>query len=799
MKALQILLCVLFFAFTHISLAQIGVEKTTTNVLKGKTDNNNNNNTNIQNQNDLQKEIDIMVKKGMTPEQIKTELAKKNLKDKDKDKNKDKDKSKDKNNNKTEEEEEEELKKKQPKKFPITKGEIEYSVYGQSIFSKGASPFEPQDYQNPPDDYIVGPGDEITVLAWGDSETNEMHKVALDGSIFPEKVGRLVVNGMKFKTMRDFVKSQYRKIYASPNTNIEVTISKVRTIRVNIVGEVQQPGAYTISALSTAFNAIYASGGPNSIGSLRTIYIKRNGKTIDTLDVYQYLLNADFGKQIYLEHNDVIQVPIAKKIVELTGEVKRPLAYELKENEGLFELIHISGGFVHSAYKKNVQIKRIENYKELLIDINYDEKLAKNENIPLFDGDIIEVRRVREGIMNSVQALGAFNQTGTFELPPSAKLGDLLKKTEGVTADAYLSRAYILRINNELDVDYIPIDLSGLNDTTGKGIETVKNIQLMPFDIVKVFSKKEFKDSNYVEIKGLVRKEGKYPLTGKITLKDVLYFAGGLKEEAANTKIEVSRILKQKNANESRVTRVTILTVGIKPDLSIDQEAEKFVMSPFDQVFIRKNPEFNMQENVTIMGQVFYPGEYSKTERTERLSSLIERAGGVREKEAYLDGATLVRKTEEAGEQKVAINLKKALKKPGSKYDLILREGDVINIPLLQDFVNIKGAVQSNVTVTFDGNTKYKHYIDLAGGFSDKAKRSKSYITYANGMNYPTKNYILFKKYPKVEPGATLVAVPKTESNANILMARTQIAVGLITGFTTLIIAIISAVSLFRR
>jgi protein involved in polysaccharide export with SLBB domain len=802
MKTLQLIFFIVLYGCIHISftVAQVGIEKTKTDVLKGNGGNNNNPQNN---QNDIQKDVDNMIKQGMTPEQIKLELAKKNLKDKDKDKdkdkNKDKDKDKDKDKTKKEEEEEDELKKKQPKKFPITKGEIGYAVYGQNIFSKGASPFEPQDYQNPPDDYVVGPGDEITVVAWGDSETNEMHKVGLDGTIFPEKVGRLVVNGMKFKTMREFVKSQYRKIYASVNTNIDVSISKVRTIRVNIVGEVEQPGAYTISALSTAFNAIYASGGPNNIGSLRTIYIKRNGKNIDTLDVYQYLLNADFGKQIYLEHNDIIQIPISKKVVQLTGEVKRPLAYELKENEGLFELIDISGGFVHSAYKKNLQIKRIENYKELLIDINYDEKIIKKENVALFDGDIIDVRRVREGIMNSVQALGAFNQTGTFELPPSAKLGDLLKKTEGVTADAYLSRAYILRINNELDIDYIPIDLSGLNDTTGKGTETVKNIALMPFDIVKVFSKKEFKDSNYVEIKGLVRKEGKYSLTGKITLKDVLYFAGGLKEEAANTKIEVSRILKQKNANESRVTRVTILTVGIKPDLSIDQEAEKFIISPFDQVFVRKNPEFNMQENVIISGQVLYPGEYSKTERTERLSSLIERAGGIREREAYLDGATLIRKTEEAGEQKVAINLKKALKKPNSKYDLILREGDIINIPLLQDFVNVKGAVQSNVTVTFDGNTKYKHYINLAGGFKDGVKRSKSYISYANGMNQPAKNYIFFRKYPKVEPGATIVAVPKTESSASVLMARTQIAIGMITGFTTLIIAVLSAASLFKK
>lgn len=801
MKPLQLLFFIVLYSCIQISftIAQqpTGIEKTKTDVLKGGGKNNNTQN----NQNDLQKDVDNMIKQGMTPEQIKLELAKKQLKDKDKDKDKKKDKNSDKDKDKKdkEDDEDDELKKKQPKKFPITKGEIEYAVYGQSIFASGASPFEPQENQNPPDDYVIGPGDEINVVAWGDSETNETHKVGLDGSIFPEKVGRLVVNGMRFKVMRDFVKSQYRKIYASPNTNIEVSISKVRSIRVNIVGEVLQPGAYTVSALSTAFNAIYASGGPNNIGSLRTIFIKRNGKTIDTLDVYQYLLNADFGKQIYLEHNDIIQVPVAKKVVELTGEVKRPLAYELKENEGLFELIHISGGFVHSAYKKNIQIKRIENYKEILIDVNYDEKLSKKENVTLFDGDIIDVRRVREGIMNSVQALGAFNQTGTFELPPSSKLGDLLKKTEGVTADAYLSRAYILRVNNDLDIDYIPIDLSGLTDTIGNGVEVVKNIQLMPFDIVKIFSKKEFKDSNYVEIKGLVRKEGKYPLTGKITLKDVLYFAGGLKEEAANTKIEVSRILKQKNANESRVTRVTILTVGIKPDLSIDQEAEKFIISPFDQVFVRKNPEFNMQENVTILGQVLYPGEYTKIERTERLSSLIERAGGVREKEAYLDGATLIRKTEEAGEQKVAINLKKALKKPNSKYDLILREGDLINIPLMQDFVNINGAVQSNITVTFDGNTKYKHYINLAGGFKDNAKKSKSYITYANGMNYPVKNYILFKKYPKVEPGATLVAVPKTESNASVLMARTQIAIGLITGFTTLIIAMLSAVNLFKK
>ncbi|MCS7028545.1 MAG: SLBB domain-containing protein [Bacteroidia bacterium] len=806
-KSLRVIF-VIFFCYLPIitTIAQdTEISKTKTDILKNKSSGSN---KGIQTtQNELQIEIDNMIKQGMTPEQIQLEIAKKKQERKSDTKNpkqgdpesKIKQSGKDKQKQEEEQEEEEETEKKKPKKFPITKGDIEYAVYGQNIFASGASPFEPQDYQNPPDDYVVGPGDEINVVVWGDSEANDNHKVALDGTIFPEKVGRLVVNGMKFKTMREFVKSQYRKIYASPNTNIEVSISKVRSIRVNIVGEVMQPGAYTISALSTAFNAIYASGGPNSIGSLRTIYVKRNGKTIDTLDIYQYLLNADFGKQIYLQHNDIIQVPVAKKIVELTGEVKRPLAYELKENEGLFELIQISGGFLHTAYKKNIQIKRIQNYKEILIDVDYDEKLSKNENVPLLDGDIIEVRRVREGVMNSVQAVGAFNQTGFFQLPPTSKLGDLLKKTEGLTADAYLSRAYILRINNDLDVDYIPIDLTGLSDTIGKGAEEVKNIQLMPFDIVRVFSKKEFKDSNYVEIKGLVRKEGKYPITGKITLKDVLYFAGGLKEEAANTKIEVSRILKQKSANESRITRVTVLTVNVKPDLSIDQEAEKFIMSPYDQVFVRKNPDFNMQESVFITGQVLYPGEYTKLERTERLSSLIERAGGIREKEAYLDGATLFRKMNDSTTQRIAINLKKALKKPNSKYDIVLREGDVIHIPLLQDFVNVQGAVQTNVTVTFDGKTKYKHYIALAGGFKDNVKRSKCYITYANGMNQPTRNYILFKKYPKVEPGATLVAVPKTESNATVLMARTQIAVGLITGFTTLMVALLSAINLFRQ
>lgn len=742
------------------------------------------------NSNNIQSEIDRMMMEGKNPQEIKA-ILKDKYKDKDKEdltkKQKDKDKK---------DEEEEEPVSKQPKKFPAVKGDMTYSVYGQNIFSTGASPFEPQDYQNPPDDYVVGPGDVINVVAWGDSELDEDYKIDKDGSIFPEKVGRLVLNGMKAKVMKDYVKSQFRQILASANTKIEVSITKVRVIRVNIVGEVVQPGAYNVSALTTAFNAIYAAGGPSTIGSLRAIYLKRGGKVIDTLDVYNYLLNADFGKQIYLEHNDIIQIPIAKKVVELQGEVKRPLSYELSGKEGLKELMNISGGFLHTAYQKNIQIKRIENHKEILVDVNY-EQLGKNDNFPLNDGDIIEVRRVREGLTNTIEAKGAFNQTGLFQLPANSKLGDLLKKTEGVTSDAYLSRAYILRINADLDIDYIPIDLSGLGDTTKTN--AVKDITLMNYDIVKIFSRKEFKDSNTVEIKGLVRSPGTFSLTGKVSLKDVLYFAGGLKEEAANTKIEVSRILKQKTETESRITRVNVLTVGIKADLSIDQEAEKFIMSPYDQVFVRKNPDFNLQENVSISGQVMYPGEYSKLERTERISSLIQRAGGLREKEAYLDGATLVRSNDESPEKKVAINLKKALSKPNSKFDVILREGDKVHVPLLQDVVSIQGSVQSPTTVVFDGITKYKHYINYAGGYKSGTRKNKSYVTYANGSNRATKNYFFFRVNPKIEPGATLVAIPKTDTAANVVMARAQILTALVTGVSTLFIAIISAISLIRK
>lgn len=631
-------------------------------------------------------------------------------------------------------------------------------IYGQDVFRNNKIQFfdRAQD-ANAPDSYILGPGDEISVAAWGFADYNEVFVVDQAGYISPKLSGRIYVKGLTFKNARSLIQNKIGQFLDMQRSQMAITLTYSRVISVNIVGEVFNPGSYTIPAINTAFNALVVVGGPEQIGSVRNIYIKRDGKTIDTLDVYDYLLDPAGYNQTYLQDNDYIVVPVAGRTVSISGEVRREHAYELKAGEQLLSFLGFAGGLKPTAYKSNIQVKRYKNSREYLFDINLDSLTAAKTDFELFDGDHIMVSKIPEGYYNNVTASGAVRIPGDYELRKGDKVSDLLEKTKGVLFDAYLQRAYILRMNEDLSKTYITINLAKV--IADKNYSD--NIVLQEFDELKVLSKKDFADEFSVSVLGTVRKPGEFPFGSGLSLKDVLFMAGGLKREAANNRIEVSRIVDFNDAiDQLAPKRAVVYTVKISNDLSLTNEAEEYDLQPFDQIFVRTNPDFEPPMNVHVTGEVFYPGEYPILSKDETVADLIKRAGGLRPY-AFIEGVTMNRL--DVGN--VYLDLNKALKNAASKHNLVLYEGDSIHVPKTLDLVYISGAVGNyydhSISAPFFGKRAAYYVRHFAGGFSQEASRRKTYVIYPNGVMRKTKGFGLFNVYPRVKKGSKVMVMYK--------------------------------------
>lgn len=631
-------------------------------------------------------------------------------------------------------------------------------IYGQDVFRNNKIQFydRAQDVVAP-DSYILGPGDEISVSAWGFADYSEVLLVDQNGYINPKPAGRIYVKGMNFKNSRALIQSKIGQFLDMGRSQMAITLTYSRVISVNIVGEVFNPGSYTIPAINTAFNALAVVGGPEQIGSVRNIYIKRDGKTVDTLDVYDYLLDPAGYSQTYLQDNDYIVVPVAGKTVSISGEVRREHGYELKEGEELLSLLAFAGGLKPTAYKSNIQVKRYQNSREYLFDINLDSMNAQGTDFELFDGDHVMVSKIPEGYYNNVTASGAVRIPGDYELQKGNRVSDLLEKTKGVLYDAYTQRAYILRLNQDLSKTYITINLAKVMED----VNYSDNIVLQEFDELKVLSKKDFADDFIVSVLGTVRKPGEFPFGSGLSLKDVLFMAGGLKREAANNRIEVSRIVDFNEAlNQMTPKRAVVYTVQVGNDLSLTTEAEEYSLQPFDQVFVRTNPDFEPPMNVSLTGEVFYPGEYSILSKEETVADLVKRAGGLRPY-AFVDGVTMNRL--DVGN--VYLDLAKAMKNADSKHNLVLNEGDSIHIPKTLDLVYISGAVGNyydhSISAPFFGKRAGYYVRNFAGGFSQDASRRKTYVIYPNGIMRKTRGFGVFNVYPRVKKGSKVMVMYK--------------------------------------
>ncbi|MBP9098422.1 MAG: SLBB domain-containing protein [Ferruginibacter sp.] len=668
-------------------------------------------------------------------------------------------------------------------------------TYGADVF-RGAASFDLAELSTPPLDYPIGVGDHIVVSLWGAAEFQESYVVARDGAIFPQGLGKIQVQGLTFDNVRSIINSRFRSVVPA-GTNIAVSLGQPRSINVNVVGEVVSAGPITISVFSNAFNAIAQAGGVTQFGNLRNIQVKRAGRVIDEIDVYKYLNTGDFGKHIYLQNNDFIIVGFQEKKVLATGQFKRPMYYQLRKDEGVKALLTYTGGLNAEALASGMKVLRTENEKQVQRDVNANAILKlSGQDFMLNDGDIVKVDLIKPGIANKIELRGEVTYQGVYELRTGDRLFDIINRAGGVTRNTYLPRAYIFRgagDSTNLKSDRLEVDLSDINSNN---VSSFNNVTLLPNDVIQLFSQSEFGEQQYVEIFGEVRKSGRVRKYGGMSLQDLLYLSGGIKPSAEYGRLEISSIVDMDSAQQGlKPTRTIVRSYSILPNLQLDSAASKVQLKPYDQIFVRRNPTFELQQNIEIKGLVKYPGLYPRLNKFETLSSYIERAGGL-DDNANIGGAILYRNKTELMREKVlekpkldsngiiikdslsetlksidepvSIDLYKALTFKNSKHDIVLQENDIVFIPEINPFITVKGTVQSPLKITFDKeHTKLPYYIDKAGGYGLRPWRRRIYVTYANGKSRRTKSFFFIHFYPKVEEGS-MITVPFRPEGAEI-------------------------------
>lgn len=663
-------------------------------------------------------------------------------------------------------------------------------TFGVNVFQNTAS-FNIAELSTPPLDYPIGVGDHIIVALWGGGEYQEDYIVARDGAIFPNSLGKITVQGLTFDVARSLIYARFKSVVPA-STNIQITLGQPRTINVNVGGEVENPGPVTISAFSNAYNVIGLAGGLTEFGNLRDIQIKRNGRVIESIDVYKYLTSGDMGSKIYLQNNDFVFVNNEVIKVFATGQFKRPMYYQLKKDEGIKALITFSGGFNADAFTSDLKVIRTENENQVIHDVNATAIIKlKDQDYPLKDGDVIRADLIKAGIINKVELKGTVKYEGIYEIRKNDRLFDVINRAGGITKNTYLARAYIFRgagDSTNIKSDKLKVDLSDFQ--TNNNSTNENNILLLPNDMIQLFGNSDFGDPQFVEIFGEVRKEGRVRKYGGMTLQDLLYLSGGLKQSAEYGRLEISSVVDIDSAQQGlKPTQNIIKSFAIQPNLELDSVSARIVLKPYDQIFVRKNPTYALQQNVQLLGLIKYAGLYPRLNKHERLSSYIDRAGGIMEN-ANIGGAILYRpktglfrekivakqKTDSALrisndttlaklDEPVSIDLYRAMKYKNSEQDIILQENDIVFVPEINPFVTIQGKVQSPLKITYDRNhSNLMYYIDKAGGLGIKPWRKRIFVTYANGRSKRTKNIFFLHFYPKVQEGSIVTVPERPES-----------------------------------
>lgn len=654
-------------------------------------------------------------------------------------------------------------------------------TFGHNLFQSRNLSFEPSGNLATPINYRLGPGDEVIIDIWGASENTIRQTISPEGSIQVKDLGPVHLNGMTVKEANAFLQREFSKIYSGiggtePNSQIRLTLGDVRTIQINIMGEVSVPGTYTLSAFSTVFHALYRAGGVNKIGSLRDIKLVRNGKTIENLDVYDFIMKGKMNDDIGLQEGDVIIVNPYQSLVEIVGKVKRPMYYELKPTETVASLLKYAGGFTGDAYKKAVRIIRKSGREHQVFNVDeMDYSVFR-----LDDGDMVTTDAVLERFENKVEISGAVYRAGLYQLDGTVNtVKQLIKKAEGLRGDAFLGRVLLDREREDYTHEMISIDLNGLMNGT------VADIPLQKEDHLYIPSMNDLKEQETVSIYGEVLNGGTFLHSDNMSIEDLVIQAGGLREAAATTRVSVTRRIKDPKSTLYSSKLAETFTFDIKDGLITGDGS--FYLQPFDVVQVRRSPAYQVQRTVTVAGEVLFSGGYTLLKKNERLSDLIKRAGGITP-EAYIKGGRLIRKMNDEERRRerdvvrmarsgegsdsiaiaklaisdtytVGLDMSKALANPGSDYDVVLREGDMIYIPEYVNTVKIGGSVMYPNTVSWQKGAKLKHYINMSGGYGDMAKKRKAYIIYLNGTVARAKK----SSSSLIQPGCEIIVPSKKE------------------------------------
>ncbi|MET3112915.1 protein involved in polysaccharide export with SLBB domain [Pedobacter sp. CG_S7] len=689
-------------------------------------------------------------------------------------------------------------------------GNLIPKVFGAELFKNSNITFEPNLRMATPKSYVIGPDDELLIDLSGDNEASYKLKVSPEGIIRLQYVGNLAVGGLSIEQATSKITSKMASTYPalrSGRTKIAVNLGNIRSIKITLVGEVVKPGSYTLSSLSTVFNALNASGGPNLNGSFRKIQVIRNNKVVSTIDVYDFLLKGIQVNNIRLQDQDVINIPVYQSRVEMSGEVKRPALFEVLSSESLDDVLRFAGGFSNQAYTAKIKVLQNTNKERKIIDV-VAEKFATYG--PL-NGDKYIVETILDRFENRVEIEGAVFRPGPFELEKGLTLKGLIIKADGLTEDAFLNRGYINRLNADNTLALLSFDVAKV--IAG----TEKDILLQREDKVTISSLFDLRDEYKVSIQGEVRAPGTFNYADNMSLEDVIQMAGGFNEGATPNRIEISRRIKNSDVTSISARTAEVFTVNVNESLKIMDQ--NFVLKPFDVISIRSSEGYQIQKQVKLEGEVLYPGIYTITQKNERISDLIKRAGGLSPL-AYVDGASLKRpgaekvnpndknainnkdeeakkfmnlkRAQEAGVKDTAqavvelklvqsdlvgIDLKRIMDKPLSKVDLIVEDGDVIRVPRQLQTVKVTGEVLNPNSIVYSSSKGFKQYLNGAGGYTSQALKSGAFIKYANGSVEASKSFLIFfRNYPRVKPGAEIL-VPKRAERER-MTAQSWIGVG---------------------
>jgi protein involved in polysaccharide export with SLBB domain len=693
----------------------------------------------------------------------------------------------------------------------------ERRVFGSRIFRERQTILNPGQQAAVPVTYTIGPGDELVVYLWGETVYNYRLTVTREGSVDIENLGPVFVSGLTLDQANERIVGVLSGIYsglrpgsADQTVFARVSIGRLRTIQVSVAGEVHQPGSYALSSLSTVMNALYRSGGPHFRGTYRDIRVLRDNRVVASFDVYDFLIDGDQSGNIRLRDQDVIMVGPVRQRVDVIGQTRRTGLFELREGESLSDVLRFAGGFGDDAYRRNVRIHRntaTERRVELVQDTEFD-------TFAMAGGDLLFVSELLQRFENRVVVQGAVWREGEYPLHDGMLLSDLLRMADGVRPDAYLARVVIQRLGDDLTTEQLSVDLRRVLQAPGE-----HDIALKREDVVRIASVRDLQDSRVVIIEGAVRNPGVYEFRANMKLSDLILLANGFQDNATESRIEVSRRIIGEPLPERRDSRLAeTFTLQVSKGLELDAEGSAFILQAYDRIFVYSRPEYAVQQTVYIGGEVMYPGIYAIRDRGERISSIIQRAGGLTD-QAFMSGARLSRLIESIdradvdysflgqrdslalnlmdaeglrGYRRIGIDLESLLSSPSGRENLLVLNGDILHVPQRMQTVRVAGRVMQEVEVRYRTGQNLRDYVSSAGGYTEDARRHYAHVIYPNGDVAGTKRYFfgLVRRYPPIEPGSEII-IPQKEEKSGLstgeLIAVSSTVVSMLATVTFLI------------